>query len=337
MKLHPKQIIRSYERAYKAKRKTEKNFLLTLLLLIAVVSVSFLFTDPANAGTCFSVFAGSGLASMMIIGDISDIADKNATGKALFYEIYLIDISEQIDRTQAFPTPNAAREVGTIPMLNGQYMKKFSCHSNPQYSATGEKGDAVATGSNSLEIVMAGARAQLQDFAEQHIGKKFIAIFREVDSTSWLILGSVDRPLEFKKFDIKNNNDGRYVTYTFERESILQYYTYTGSLVTQAAGAHTAGQTTLAITAGQDVYTIPNGASATYAINALSGITASDKGRIITLYGAGTNYSPTIADGSAFVLEDGTTWTGKAGSKLVLKVIDSSTLCEVVGSRIQTS
>lgn len=336
-KLHPKQILRANERAHKDLRRKQTFFLLGLLTLLALVAVAGIFFDPTFSPVGLKIFGGTGLAVMAIIGDVGDVADMYATGDAIFREVYLIDVDEQIDPAQTFPLPNSSRQVGTIPMLSGQYMKKFSAHSFPSFTGTGEKGDIVASGSNVFEVVMAGFRAKLLTFAEEHIGKRFIIIYRETDSTDYYILGSYDRPVIFKSHEAKNDKDGRYVSFKFERSSIKMPYLYTGSIVTQAAGAHTAGVTTLAITAGQDVYTIPNGSSATYAINAISGLTASDKGRTITLYGSGTNYSATIADSSTFTLEDGTTWTAKAGSKLVLRVLDSATLVEVQGSRVQTA
>ena len=75
----------------------------------------------------------------------------------------------------------------------------------------------------------------------------------------------------------------------------------------------------------------------TYAISTVSGLTANDKGRYITLEGTGTDKAATIADGNSFVLEDGATWTAKAGSSITFMVLDASTLVEVSGSRVQTA
>jgi hypothetical protein len=216
-------------------------------------------------------------------------------------------------------------------------MRYFEAHTMPTYQGTGEKGDITVTGSNTFVIVMAGMRNKLLDFAENHVGNKFIIIFREVGETSWRILGSLDRPMNMKSFEAKNDKDGRYVTFTFDRSSILQYYTYSGSLVVKAATVHAADATTLAITADQDNYSIPDGSAATYAINAVSGLTSSDKGRIITLYGTGTTKSATIAENTVYILEDGATWTAKAGSKIQFRVVDSVTLVEIQGSRVQTA
>lgn len=336
-KYNSKQILYANKMAFKDRQRKQTTFVLLLFAFVAVFSTIGIFSDPLFGQTGLTLLGGSGFATMMVIGDIGDVADMHTTGNNIFRDVYLIDVEEQIDTSQAFPQPNASREVGTVPILAGQYMKRFTAHTHPKYSSNSESGDNSASGTNGLEIVMAGNRDQLKTFAEQHLGKLFIPIFRNVDSTAYRILGSYDKPCKLKSYEFKDDAEGRYVTFKFERSSIYQDYNYTGAIVTQAATVHTADNATLAITAGQDVYTIPDGGAATYAINAISGLTASDKGRIITLKGSGTTKSATIADGAAFTLEDATTWTGKAGSKLVLRVLDANTLVEVQGSRVQTA
>lgn len=222
-------------------------------------------------------------------------------------------------------------------MRAGQYMKYFAAHDIPTYTSTGEKGDITTSGTNTFIAVMGGMRDQLLDFIEQHAGGKFIILFKEVGDSQWYILGNYDRPMVLSSFESKNDKDGRYVTYTFTRTSIDQYYKYTGDIVRAPAAAHTADATELVIKSTNNRYTIPDGDAATYAISTVSGLTANDKGRYITLEGTGTDKAATIADGNSFVLEDGATWTAKAGSSITLMVLDASTLVEVSGSRVQTA
>lgn len=336
-KINDKQLAYSYKKAAQETKKLQTTFVLTILLFVAVMCTIGIFTDPVFATTGVKLLGGSTIASMMLIGNVSDLSDKYTTGNNIARELYIIDILEQVDTSTAFPQPNASREVGTVPLKSGQKMIKFQTHSNPKLNSTGESSDNAASGTNTLEIALAGNTDQLKNYAEQHLGSLNCLIFRNVDSTGLRILGSYDNPVKLKSFEIKDDAEGRYVIFKFERSSILQDYKYTGSIIAQDPATHTAGSATLAITSGQDVYQTPNGSSATYAINAVSGLTASDKGRVITLLGTGTTYPPTLADSATFILEDGSTWTGKAGSKLVLKVLDASTLVEVQGSRIQTS
>ena len=44
----------------------------------------------------------------------------------------------------------------------------------------------------------------------------------------------------------------------------------------------------------------------------------------------------TVAENEVFILEDGATWTARAGSRITFRVIDTDTLVEIAGSRIQT-
>lgn len=313
-----------------------RRLFLCVCFVIAVVCTVACFVDPTLTNGILGVFSGGSLASMMLIGDIEDVSDRDTHGSNITYQVYLVNV-KQIDRTVLFPMPNANREVGSIPMLNGQFMKYFEAHDIPTYSATGEKGDITTSGENIFTIIMGGMRDQLMDFIEQHAGDKFVVLFKEIGTIQWYVLGSVDRPMILKSFEAKNDKDGRYVTFTFSRVSIDQYCKYVGNIVTAPATPHTADVTTLVITPQSNEYEIPDGSAAPYAISDVSGITATDKGRFITLRGSGGANSATIADGSAFILEDGATWTAKAGSSITFKVLDATTLVEVSGTRIQTA
>lgn len=314
-----------------SRKEILKSFLLCSLI-IAIVCLVNIFLEP---GSAFSI--GTSLATMMTIGDIKDVSDRQTHGSNIAYQVYLISV-DQVDTTKPFPKPNASREVGQIPMKDGEYMRYFEAHDIPTYTGSGEKGDITTSGTNTFAIIMGGMREQLLNFQEEYAGGKFIILFHEIGETDWYILGSVDRPMIFSSFENKNDKDGRYVTFTFTRTSIDQYYKYTGAIVRSEPASHTADQTELTIKSGVDTYKIPGGSSGTYAISSVSGITASDKGRYITLEGTGTDSkSATIADSTTFVLEDGATWTAKAGSRITFLVFDSQTLVEVSGSRVQTA
>lgn len=308
-----------------------KSFLFCSLLL-AIVCLINIFIEP---GSAFDL--GISLASMMVIGDIKDVSDRQTHGSNIAYQVYLIPV-EQIDTTKQFPKPNTSREVAQIPMKSGEYMRYFEAHDIPTFTGSGEKGDITTSGTNTFIIIMGGMRENLLNFQEEYAGGKFIILFHEIGETDWYIIGSVDRPMIFSSFENKNDKDGRYVTFTFTRTSIDQYYKYTGAIVKSEPSTHSEGTTALAIKSGVDTYKIPAGSSATYAISTVSGITASDKGRYITLEGTATDEkAATIGDSTSFVLEDGATWTAKAGSRITFRVFDSQTLVEVSGSRVQTA
>ncbi|MDD2981482.1 MAG: hypothetical protein PHN80_16145 [Hespellia sp.] len=324
------------DKGVKAAFKLQQKFLLTILLLAAVVFTLAILTEPGHAIGSVIGLGSTSFASMAFLTNVGDQGDKHTTGKNIAALVYLIPI-KQVDTSQPFPVPNSAREVSTIPMKEGEYMTYFEAHTPPTFLGNAEKGDITTTGTNTFSIVMAGNRDDLLNFAEEYAGDAFIILFKEVESSQWYILGSYERPVRLKSFENKNDNDGRYISFTFNRDSVKQYYKYTGSLVTIAPATHTAGATALAITSGQGVYSIPNGSSATYAIATVTGLTDNDKGRVITLLGTGTDKAATIADNTAFVLEDGATWTAKAGSRISFRVLDPATLIEVQGSRVQTA
>jgi len=214
-----------------------------IALIALFVSAIACFLDPS---TCGSMFGGTVLANMMLIGNVEDVSDRDTHGSNITYTVYLVNV-KQINRAVLFPMPNVNREVGSIPMLSGQFMKYFEAHDIPTYSATGEKGDITTSGENIFTIIMGGMRDQLLTFIEEHAGDKFVVLFKEIGTTQWFILGSVDRPMILKSFEAKNDKDGRYVTFTFRRVSIDQYCKYVGNIVTAPPASHTAGATTLNI------------------------------------------------------------------------------------------
>lgn len=330
-----KKISDPFKKGNRAARNLQMRFFLSLMTVFALTFLVSMILDPTST-LGISGFSGSMAMGMLAIGDVDDVSDRDTHGSNIGYKLYLIDIN-QVNPDVPFPLPNANREIGTIPMRAGQYMKYFQAHDIPTYTATGEKGDITTTGENNFIAIMGGMRDQLLNFTEQHAGGKFIILFKEVGAAGWYILGNYDRPMILSSFEGKNDKDGRYVTFTFKRSSIDQYYKYAGDIVRAPATQHTAGTTALAISPTSNRYSIPNGTAATYAIATVSGLTANDKGRHIILEGTGTDKAATIADGNSFVLEDGATWTARAGSSITFLVMDPSTLVEVGGSRIQTA
>lgn len=329
-----KKISNPFRKGNQYAAKKHLQLFLALGVLFSIVFLIGILLDPNNSAFCLTGFSGSSLASMMVIGSVDDVSDKVTHGSNIAYKVYLIDV-HQVNQDVKFPKPNANREVASIPMLPGQYMKYFEAHDIPTYVGNGEKGDITTSGTNQFVIIMGGMRDQLLNFIEEHAGGKFIILFKEIGEDQFYILGEYDRPMVLKSYEAKNDKDGRYVTFTFERTSVNQYCKYVGSLINAPAEVHPTDATNLTIKSTNNTYEIPNGSAATYAIASVSGLTNNDKGRFITLNGSGTDNAATIADGTAFVLEDGATWTGKAGSSITFRVLDPTTLIEVPGSRIE--
>lgn len=317
-------------------RQMQFRLLLSLMSLAAFVFFIGSIIDPDFITVLGFTGTGVSMSAMMLIGDVDDVSDRKTHGSNIAYKVYLIELS-QINPDVDFPKPNSNREVATVPMKSGQYMKYFDAHDVPTYTSTGEKGDITTSGENNFVVIMGGMRDELLNFIEQHAGGKFVILFKEVGEKQWYIIGNYDRPMVLSSYEAKNDKDGRYVTFTFKRTSIDQYCKYVGDIVRVPAAPHKADQTALNIKPANNRYSIPNGGSVTYAISTVSGLTANDKGRYITLEGAGSDKAATIADNTTFILEDGATWKAKEGSSITFRVLDTSTLIEVPGSRIQTA
>lgn len=328
--------ITDQKRAFKARQVLQLRFFLCLMLLFASVATVSAITSPEDAKVSTEVVVGTTMASMMAIGSIDDVADKEVAGESIAYKVWLIE-TKQLDSARQFPIPNGNREVSSLPMLDGEYMHYFEAHDIPTYTSSGEKGDLTISSTNTFTIIMGGVRDQLLNFIEEKAGCKFIILFQECESNNRFILGNPCKPMVLKSFNLKNDKENRSVTFTFENKSIKQYHKFVGDIVVKDAATLAAGATTLAIQPGVNTYKVPDGSSTTYALATVSGLTASDKGRTITLVGNGSDKAATIADNTAFVLEDGATWTAKAGSQISFRVLDATTLIEIQGSRVQTA
>jgi hypothetical protein len=272
--------------------------------------------------------AGISIASMAVLGHIDDVSDRDTHGSDISYIVYLIAL-DQIDRTKEFPQPNVNREVAPISLKPGEIPHYFEAHDIPTFTGTTEKGDITTTGENQFVLVMGGARARLYNFIEEYSGGKFILLFKHIKKKEWFILGELERPIILSNTETKDDKEGRYTTLTFKRSSVDLPHIYTGNPAVTAATTVPTGATDIAITAASNTYMIPNGTSAAASIATVSGLSKADKGRYITLIGAGSDKPATIADGSTFVLEEGATWIAKTGASITFRILDTTTLIEI--------
>ncbi len=307
-----------------ANRQGRRMFMVTFSVFGIAMLLAALLDHSLLAGGA----SGLSLASMAVLGNIDDVSDRDTHGSAISYIVYLIAI-DQIDRTKEFPQPNANREVGPIPMKPGEVPHYFEAHDIPTFTGTTEKGDITTTGENNVVIVMGGARVKLYNFIEEYSGGRFILVFKHIKEKQWFILGELERPMILSGTESKDDKDGRYSTLTFKRPSVDLPLLYTGNPAAASAIEVAAGATSIAVKPASNTYNIANGTGSAAAIATVSGLSKADKGRYITLIGAGTDKPATIADGTTFVLEDGATWTAKTGSSITLRVLDTTTLVEV--------
>lgn len=298
------------------------------MVMFAVFGVVLLLSVLIDHSLCTATCSGLSLASMAILGHIDDVSDRDTHGSDISYIVYLVAI-DQIDRTKEFPQPNAQREVSPIPLKRGEIPHYFEAHDIPTFTGTTEKGDITTTGENQFVIIMGGARVPLYNFIEEYGGGKFIIFFKHIKSKEWYIIGELERPIILSNTETKDDKDGRYTTFTFKRSSVDLPLIYTGNPAMNASTEVSAGATEIAITASSNTYKIANGTGSAAVIATVSGLTPTDKGRYITLIGAGTDKPATVTDGTTFVLENGATWTAKEGASLTLRILDTTTLIEV--------
>ena len=300
----------------------------TFMVVFAVFGVVMLLSAIFDQSFMAAGGSGLSLASMAILGHVNDVSDRDTHGSDISYIIYLVAL-DQIDRTKEFPQPNVNREVAPIPLKPNEIPHYFEAHDIPTFTGTTEKGDITTTGENQFVIIMGGARVNLYNFIEEYSGGKFIIFFKHIKKKEWFVIGELERPIILSNTETKDDKDGRYTTFTFKRSSVDLPLVYTGNPAVTAATALATDATDVAITAGSNTYTIPNGTSAAAAIASVSGLSKSDKGRYLTFIGAGTDKAATIADGSTFILEEGATWTAKTGASITFRVLDTTTLVEV--------
>lgn len=310
------------------------NMLRLFILMFALFTVTAAFTvdKASDMGKVATTMAGgSTLAGMAAIGSIDDQTDAYTQGNSIAYEVGLV-AHEQIDNTVAFPQPNASREVGAVALKVGEVAHKFNAHNIPSYNAKLTKGDNTVDPSKEFNIVMANImRDSILNFSEQYCGGKFLVFWREVDQTQWYMIGSYDKPVTLDDIELKKD-DANVAIFKFGHKSIKQFYKAAtpswAAPVTVAADA-----TNLAISSAS-VYQLTDNTAAK-AIVTISGLATADIGRYITVYGSGGTYPSTIPDTAGiFVLANGTTWTGNAGSRITLHVLDTGTVTEV--ERYQT-
>lgn len=329
-----KQRIASNARAVAYRIRMQRNMLLILVAFMAVASVVVASSNPTKDN--IQTLASSGSLAMAGAGiiNLEEVSDLETAGNQIGYKVYYVR-TDQIDPTTAWPVASALRELGTIPLKAGEYMHYFYSHNDPSENSKGEKGDITTNVSNTFESVLGGNSPSVLTFLEKNQGRKFILIWFDSTSQCYMIGGSIHKPYTLKSFERSNNKDGKYAKLIFENNGFTQPYIYSGTIIEQAPSNQAADATNLVITPGQDAYNIPNGTAAAAVIATISGITANDVGRVITLFGAGTDKPATISDSANFILYNSTTWTAKSGSKLVLKIYDTQTLIEITGSRVQ--
>lgn len=282
------------------------------------------------------MFSASGLCAagtMAMIGNVEATSDKDSAGAQIVSKIWLIH-TKQIDSDVAFPLA-ADGKLGTIPLLAGEVMHYYeSIIDSQEDKSDGTKGDVTTEVKNSFSFILGGDNPKLRMFLEEMAGERFIIIYRMASDRKYYVLGNDLKPMKLQSFNRSNNKTQRSVTLTFENTSFVQPLEYVGAIVTQEPSAIAADAVSLAVTSASEYKASPANTKETI-INAFTGIAAADVGRTITIKGGGGAFPTKIASIASIILRDDLEWVGNAGSSIVLKIFDTTTLVEE--SRVQTA
>jgi hypothetical protein len=336
-KLNSKQLAYSKNKVRQARAGLYRTFFFLLLAIVALV-VTGVALSAGNLDTVVTVLTGSGyLATMAAIGNLGELSDKYSAPNQIGMRLWLFAV-DQIDQTQAFPTPNADRELGTIPLLAGEVPHYFDAvPDSVDETGTATKGEIITEFAKSLVFVVAGNRDKHLDFIEDYAGKGFIIVYQLGEDATKYVVGSSYKPMVLMTSDRKGGGkEGRFITFTFQNKYWRQPLKYTGAIAIAAPATVSAGATNLAITTASQYQLSDHSGIATLAT--VSGIGSADVGRVIEVLAPATdNNSPLIADNSVFILKTAVTWTANPGSRISFKIFDTNTLFEVDNSRVQTA
>lgn len=303
-----------------------------VLGVFAVILLMQLGADPGSS--LYLTGSGTTYALMAAVGNIDRVSDKETSGYQISARLWLIDVDGQVDDTVPFPRANAAGEVSTIPLRNGEFMHYFDVIDDTiSDSSKGEKGDITTVVTNTLEFTIGGFRRNIQRFMEDHPGGRFLIIYQMNDDESYYIIGTALKPMLFKSFE-RTNKDSRSVKMTFENKSFQQPQKYIGTIIRDEPAVLAANATILNVLASKQQYTTGANTAETK-LTGVSGLAEADETRIIEIIGAGGANPTVIEDSTTFILKNAVTWTGNAGSRISFRVLDKDTLVEA--SRIQTA
>ena len=82
------------KRAFKARRALQIKFFLCLMLLVASISTFAAVTSPEDSKVSTEIVVGTTMASMMAIGSIDDVADKEVAGESIAYKVWLVETKQ---------------------------------------------------------------------------------------------------------------------------------------------------------------------------------------------------------------------------------------------------
>lgn len=331
MKYNKRQLAYSVRKINESKLGLLLRMFTLTMLLFFTVSAFQIPTDPSavkptvQMGGLFVI-----LMSMATVGNLAQPSSRDTAANQIGFRLWLV-ARDQIDDTVAFPSPNAARELATIPLKAGEYFHYFEGIENSiKYTGTGEAGEITPTFGKTIPILIKYSNEAL-NFVEEYTGKGFFIAWAICETADKECVGSFCKPVILRKFEVKQDGDGKYISLEFGNTHWRQPLKYVGDLTVAAATVVGAGATEIVVGAS-GTYQLTAGAAA---IATVSGLASADYGRYITVLAPAAGVAPTIPDSAVYVLRDGTTWTANPGSSITFQILDDATLVET--NRVQTA
>lgn len=306
-----------------ANKQLIRSFLFFLLAVLVVGVIGAYATNPTEEakdqilGTGAVVYA----ISMAAIGNIDTASGKYRAGKQIKAKVYILHY-DQFDEASGFPAPNSNREVGTIPLLAGEYWHYAeSVEDSPNVESVGEMGDIAPTLTNTLKFVIGGISANLETLLEDGIGEKFYIVTETCSTGAKRLYGNGCKPLKLTGFTGGQGTDYTGYELTFMNENSLPF-AYTGTVQTQSPVSIAADATTQAFNATNLVYQFSANTGATD-FEGFTGLTDNDVNKVVTFLGAtsSTNASTIDAADGDFILAAGATWTASPGKSLTVRIM----------------
>lgn len=331
MKYSKRQLAHSVGKINQSKLELLLRMFTFAMLLFFAVSAFQIPADPSavkptiQLGGVFVI-----LMSMATVGNLLQPSSRDTAANQIGFRLWLV-ARDQIDDSVAFPLPNAARELGTIPLKAGEYFHYFEGIENSiKYTGTGEAGEVTPTFGKTIPILIKYSDAAL-NFVEEYTGKGFFIAWAICETAEKECVGNFCKPVILRKFEVKQDGDGKYISLEFGNNHWRQPLKYVGDITVSAPTVVGTGLTEIAIGAA-GIYQLTAGAAA---IATVSGLADADYGRYITIKAPASGTAPTIPDSAVYVLRDGETWTANPGSSITFQVLDDSTLVET--NRVQTA
>ena len=309
---------------------------LTVLGLFLFSFAGIAITDDNVTADDITTPSGVVIATIMgAVGNIDNPPNSQRVGKQVKSKVWIIS-EDQLDTDVSFPGLNG-REMGTIPLKNGEYWHYIDAvYNSPRPTWAGEDGENAANITNELPLVIGGVLDETFNLLETGLGQGFYVIWEICATGEKFSLGTGCKPARMVSFEGASNDESTVTNVVFRQEGGFLPFKYVGTIPKQAPDVVAADATVIPLTSNPQ-YQLTDGTVAIVDITSFSGVTDSDIGRVVTILGSGGTYPSTISSGNDFILNAGAQWSALANASIDFKIYKSAgagySFIEVVGTR----